>query len=98
MSYSFSVLATDKTLAKITVAAKFDEVVTPHQPIHKRDRDAALAVASAMIDLLVDDDAMDVSVSLNGYVSWRDNLKDDASNPLVAASVGCSAALITRQS
>lgn len=52
MPYSFSVKAANKEAAKIAVAAKFDEGVLAHQPVHARDRDALLATAGAVIDLL----------------------------------------------
>lgn len=93
MSYSVSVTAANKAAAKSAVAAKFDEVVAA-QPIHARDREAAIANANAAIDLLTDDDTMHVAVSLNGYVGWRDPLTAAGDNPLTAASVSASASLV----
>lgn len=93
MSYSFSIKAPTKADAKTAVEAAYDAMVAS-QPIHARDRAAALAAANSMIDLLVDDPSMHVAVSVNGYVSWRDVLAGDASNPLVGASVGTSATLV----
>ncbi len=98
MSYSFNVKAPSKADAKAAVEKAFDGVVAS-QPIHARDRAAALATASAVIDLLAqpqpDDPLSHVSVSVNGYVSWRENLKEDGSNDLTGASVSVSAALAT---
>lgn len=65
------------------------------QPIHARDREAAVANANAVIDLLAEDGAMHISVSVNGYVSWREALNDDASNELFGASVSANASLVT---
>lgn len=93
MSYSFSVTAANKAEAKTAVAAKFEEVVTA-QPIHARDREAALANANAVIDLLNDDDTKHVTVNLNGYVGWLDMLTAAADNPLRSASVSANATLI----
>lgn len=96
MSYSFSVKAPDKAAAKAAVEKEFERVVS-FQPIHERDRAAAMANANAVIDLLVDDPNCHVSVSLSGYVSWRGTLKEgvpDESNTLSSASVAASAALV----
>ncbi|UIF87971.1 hypothetical protein [Cupriavidus sp. UYPR2.512] len=68
MSYSFRVLAAGKDEAKAAVEVEFDKVVGS-QPVHARDRAAVLANANAVIDLLDDDDAKDVSVTCGGYVS-----------------------------
>lgn len=94
MSYSFNVQGASKASAKEAVAAKFDEVVAS-QPIHARDKAAALANANAVIDLLVDDATHEISVSVNGYVGWQEVLRDDGSNPLRAASVSASASYVT---
>lgn len=90
MSYSFNVQASTKSAAKDAVAVKFDEVIAT-QPIHARDKTAALANANAVIDLLMDDDTREISVSVNGYVGWQEVLRDDGSNPLQSASVSASA-------
>jgi hypothetical protein len=95
MSYSFNVQAASKDAAKAAVAAKFDEVIAV-QPIHARDKAAALVNANTVIDLLMDDDTRDISVSVNGYVSWLDNLREDDTNPLQGASVSASAAYVAK--
>ena len=94
MSYSFSVQAPTKDEAKAAAAKAFDDVVAA-QPIHARDRDAALANINAVIDLLVDDPDFHISVGANGYVSWRENLNADGSNPLSTASISANASLVS---
>ncbi|KRQ11924.1 hypothetical protein AOQ73_05815 [Bradyrhizobium pachyrhizi] len=96
MSYSFTVKAATKNEAKAAVAVEFDKVVAT-QPIHARDKAAALTNANAVIDLLADDapDGHVINVSCNGYVGWRDNLRDDGGNPLNSASVSASAGYYT---
>ena len=93
MSYSFQVQAPTKAAAKEAVAAKFDEIVAQQQ-IHARDRDAVLANASAVIDLLADSDEKDVLVSCNGYVSWPSGGVEEAQ--LNAAAVSASAGYTNR--
>jgi len=96
MSYSFSVKAATKAAAKEAFAAKFDEAVVAHQPIHSRDRAAVLANANTTIDLLADDDSKDVMVSANGYVSWSSGLTgDDAA--FTSAAIACSAGHANRE-
>ena len=87
MSYSFNIKAISKEVAKQAVAAKFDEIVS-QQPVHANDRTAVLANADAVIDLLADDDSKDVSVSVNGYVSWpgQDNSQFSGVNISAGAS------------
>lgn len=93
MSYSFTVRAATKAAAKEAVAAAFEEMVSV-QPIHARDKDAALANAGAVIDLLTDDDPREIAVAVNGYLGWRDILLTDGSNPLLSASVSASATFV----
>lgn len=94
MSYSFTVKAPNKAEAKQAVEEAFDKVVA-QQPIHARDRAAAIANASAVIDMLVDDPDFHISVSVNGYVGWREVLNAEGSNPLSSASVSAGASLVT---
>ena len=76
MSYSFQVKAPTKVAAKEAVAAEFEKIVG-YQPMHVRDRDAVVANASAVIDLLADDESKDVGVSCNGYLSWSTGTVED---------------------
>jgi SHS2 domain-containing protein len=94
MSYSFQVKAATKEAAKEAVTAKFDEVVAS-QPVHARDRAAVLANANTVIDLLADDDSKDVSVSVNGFVSWSTGTIEEAQ--FNTASVCCSAGHANRE-
>jgi hypothetical protein len=100
MSYGFSVSAATKAEAKAAVAAEFDKVVA-NQPIHARDKVAALANAEAIIDLLADDVPADhvIAVSCNGYVGWTGTLDDGNADslPLRSASVSCSATYLVPQ-
>jgi hypothetical protein len=93
MSYSFNVQAATKAAAKEAVVAKFNEVIAS-QPIHARDKDAAIANANAVIDLLADGDDREIAVSVNGYVGWQEALRDDGSNPLRSASISASASYV----
>jgi hypothetical protein len=95
MSYSFNVHAPTKAAAKDAVSAKFDEVVAT-QPIHARDRNAVLANANAVIDLLMEDDTRDIAVSVSGYVGWQEVLREDSDNPLQSASVSASAYYVAK--
>lgn len=95
MSYSFNVQAATKQDAKAAVALAFDRVIET-QPIHARDKSAALANAGAVIDLLADDapNGHVIAVSCNGFVGWRDMLRDDGANPLSAVSVSAVASYV----
>ena len=95
MSYSFNVQASTKAAAKDAVEVKFDEVIAA-QPIHARDKAAALANANAVIDLLMDGDTREIAVSVNGYVGWLEALREDGSNPLQSASVSASASYVAK--
>jgi hypothetical protein len=94
MSYSFNIKAATKPKAKAAVAAKFDEIVA-QQPVHSRDRDAVLANADLVIDLLADDETKDISVSCSGYVSWGNGATPDAAQ-FNTASIGCNASHAAR--
>ncbi|SCU73478.1 conserved hypothetical protein [Cupriavidus necator] len=97
MSYSFQVKAATKAKTKAAVEAEFEKVLV-HQPIHARDKAAALGNANAVIDLLPEDDSNDISVSCNGYVSWYGSHgEDQMAVPLTGASVSCSAGFVNRE-
>jgi hypothetical protein len=70
MSYSFNVRAATKAEAKLKVAAELDKVVQ-QQPVHTTDRDQAMTVATAFVDMLADaGENQDIVVSVNGWLSW----------------------------
>lgn len=96
MSYSFSVKAATKAEAKEAVAKYFDEPVIAHQPVHTRDRAAVLANASAVIDLLADDEAKDVQVSCNGYISGNWSADSSEVRPYTV-SIAASANHVNRE-
>jgi hypothetical protein len=91
MSYSFTVKAETKADAKGMVADKLIDVVT-QQPVHATDAHKAQAVVNAYIDMLVDDAAMDIHVSVSGYVQWTG--ADDKA--ITAANVSVNASLMKR--
>lgn len=93
MSYSDSAQAATKELAKAAIATKVDAIVAS-QPIHARDKAAILANANTVIDLLADDDARDVRVNINGYLTW--NGADPETAGVSYASVNCYAQHIDR--
>lgn len=72
MSYSIGVRGLTVAAALAALAAKFDEMVAAPQPVHKRDRDAALATAEVMTKQLGEQpDGMEVNITLNGSLGWR---------------------------
>lgn len=94
MSYSFSVRAASKLLAKQLVAAEIDKVVAS-QPVHSTDKSQALAAADIFIDLLPDDESQDVTVFMSGYLSGRWDKADLVS--LSNVSVTVTASLVAKQ-
>lgn len=95
MSYSFNVRAADKQAASLAVANKFDEIVA-QQPVHAKDRDAVLANANTVINLLHGNPNLDagkeISVSVTGYVSWNGAEAQD----LNTVSVSSTASYVDR--
>jgi hypothetical protein len=84
MSYSFAVKAADKARAKQKAEAKFDEVIAG-QPIHSKDRAAALSLVDALIALLPDArEDQTVVVTVNGSLGWA----SDDQEKIHSASAG----------
>lgn len=94
MSYSFSIRAATKAAAIAAAAVKLDEVVA-QQPVHKVDRDQALAAVEAFVNILPDDEARDVSLSVHGSVGWMGST--DGEHSICNASVGVSAGLAPKE-
>lgn len=94
MSYSFTVRAATKTQAKGKVAAEFEKVASA-QVCHERDKQQALAAANAFIDLLVEDESLDVVVSMHGSLTghWTGS---DATH-ITGASVSVNAGLASKE-
>lgn len=92
MSYSFTVRKPTKAEAKAEVAAQFSEVVNS-QPIHERERAAALALADTFVDLLADDETKDVTVHVSGSLSWQGSLEgmQIEAVPLTSANLNVNA-------
>lgn len=87
MSYSFNVQAPTKAEAKEKIEAQFDAVLNS-QPVHAADLPAARAAAAAFVDVLNEpNEAEQVKVRVNGYVSWR------GAADFVSASFGVTADL-----
>ncbi len=93
MSYSIHAGGATKILAMLALANKLDEIIAS-QPVHAKDKDAILANANAVVNLLNDEEQGDkhVAISCNGYVSWVGQVTDAK---LISASVACSASFAT---
>lgn len=77
MSYSFSIKAGNKADAIDAVVTQFDSIVIA-QPTHEADKKAAIAAASAFIELLSEPKINEeIRVSVNGSLGW------DGVNPTV---------------
>lgn len=94
MSYSFSFTAKDKDEAKQKLAEAMKQA-TASQAYHDADRVQATAAAESFIDVLPDDDAKDVSVSMNGTVAgnW---IEGDKLGSVVSASVSITVRLVDK--
>ena len=90
MSYSFSVHGATKRDVKEQVAAEFNKIVAA-QPIHATDRQDANAAVRAFVELLRDDVNKDVSVTVNGSISWEGN-----DQGLTQANINISASLVPK--
>jgi hypothetical protein len=88
MSYSFSAKGANKAEASAKVAEELAKVVLA-QPVHAADQVQAQAATDAFINLLADDEAQDVVVSVNGSL-WS----TDAG--ILQSSVTVNAALANR--
>jgi hypothetical protein len=71
MSYSFSVTGASKADAIVKVGAEFAQIAV-NQPTHAKDKDAAVAVPKAFVDLLADPTESEVIyVTMWGSLGWR---------------------------
>lgn len=97
MSYGFNIRAATAAAAIAALPAKFDEVVAA-QPIHERDRDAAVAAATSVIGLIGEpQDGQEISLSVSGYVQWQVPMIDGkVDGPLTGASVSANAILVAK--
>jgi hypothetical protein len=85
-NYTFSVTAASKAAAKTAIAAEFDRKAGA-DPVVSRARAAVVANASAVIDMLGDDDKADVTVQCSVFCYTADDLKGGQ----IARSGGVSA-------
>ncbi len=93
MSYSFGITGASKADAAAKVAAEFDQVVA-NQPSHAADKEAAVAAASAFINILREPrDGEQITVSMHGSLGW-----ESASSPVVflSSNVGVSASITAK--
>lgn len=78
MSYSISVTAANVQEAREALAAKFDEDVLKHQPVHAKDREQALAAADAFLALLgPQPENRVVAITMNGALGWDGAMEED---------------------
>lgn len=79
MSYSFSVRGKTKAEVKERADIEFKRVLA-NQPTHKVDMEAAQNAANAFVDMLdhAESANMDIVCAVNGSVSWRGLLPDEA--------------------
>lgn len=88
MSYSFNVKGASKSEAIDMVRAKMRDIAV-QQPVHNKDQLHVVATAKTFIDMLEDDEAKDVQVSVNGSIYVQESGVQD-----IAVSV--SAHLVQR--
>lgn len=91
MSYAFNVQAATKAEAQTLAEAEFDKVVAA-QPIHARDKAAALANVEASLELITDElpEGQVYRVGVNGYVGWYDPSGQIAQADVPLNSIGVS--------
>ena len=72
MSYSIRVKGASKAEAKANFTEAFDRDVVQNQPTHKVDRDAQIAHAHNLIDLVREpEEGNELVIDANGSVGWR---------------------------
>lgn len=89
MTYSFNVRAPSKAAAIDMVRGKMRNISVA-QPVHNRDDLHVLATAKTFIDMLQDDAARDVFVSVNGGIGT-------AEGGVQSIAVSISTNLVNRQ-
>ena len=72
MSYSFNVKAESKALAVAAVCATMRDIAV-QQPAHNKDKLHVIATVKTFVDMLQDDEARDVQVSVNGSISTTED-------------------------
>jgi hypothetical protein len=85
MSYSFQVSGATKAEAIAKVAEELTKVVA-NQPPHAADQAQAQAAAESFINLLADDDAQDISLSMHGSL-WNSDAGILSANVNVTATI-----------
>lgn len=97
MSYSFAVRGATIALALAAASQAFAKVVET-QPEHAADMEPALGTASVFAELLKPDESKDVSISMNGYLSWSTPTAPDQPREFCGTSVTVSVNHVTRDS
>lgn len=91
MSYSFSLRAASVALLCAAAASKFDDEVIATQPVHKADRDAALANLKTHADLVGEPpEGQELSASMHGSVWAELDEGTGAVKRVMNAGSGCS--------
>jgi hypothetical protein len=96
MSYSISARGATKALALAALGCLFDSNVVATQPVHAADKQQALAAAESFAGILPDDDSKDVSIRMNGSLSWQ-NVGDDSERRFSWASVSVEVTLVDKE-
>ena len=89
MSYSFQVKADTKEAVLEAAKAELDKVAAS-QPAHAADKDQAYTAVEAFVALVIDPAAEDkqITVSVNGSLSWTDEGRYTSASVGVNAYVG----------
>lgn len=103
MSFSFDIVAENAAQAKARVVTAMEDVARG-QPAHEKDKQAAITVAHAYIDMLAVDPTHDIHVNMHGSVMYQyspEYLANGGSTdekPYFQVSVGVSAYHVPKKS
>jgi len=95
MSYSFAVRGATVALALAAASEAFAKVVEG-QPVHAADQAPALGAASVFAELLTPNEAKDVQINMNGYLSWQNAQTADQLPAFTGVSVTVSVNQVDR--
>lgn len=97
MSYSFNVRGATVALAVAAIGPKFDEVVSS-QPVHAKDRDAAVTGATALAALVSEPaEGQEVSINVSGWLQWQaTDTVGEIPEEFTGASLNIQASLVTK--
>lgn len=87
MSYSFSVVASDKVEVTRQIREQFDGVVAA-QPTHAADKEAVVVAAQSLVRLLAEPQGdEEIHVSMYGSLSWRSDKEFIAAGATINVSL-----------